>query len=47
MAALLPHKQLSINERSNGDLQILADGMSTDAGNRDKVLKAANGNSVH
>ena len=46
MAALLPHKQLSINERSNGDLQILADGMSTDAGNRDKVLKAANGNSV-
>lgn len=46
MAALLPHKQLSVNERSNGDLQILADGMSTDAGNRDKVLKAANGNSV-
>lgn len=46
MAALLPHKQLSIKERSNGDLQILADGMSTDAGNRDKVLKAANRNSV-
>lgn len=46
MAALLPHKQLSINERSNGDLQILADGMSTDAGNRDKVLKATNSNSV-
>lgn len=46
MAALLPHKQLSINERSNGDLQILADGMSTDSGNRDKVLKAANVNSV-
>lgn len=46
MAALLPHKQLSINERSNGDLQILADGMSTDVGNRDKVLKATNSNSV-
>lgn len=46
MAALLPHKQLSIKERSNGDLQILADEMSTDAGNRDKVLKAANRNSV-
>lgn len=46
MAALLPHKQLSIKERSNGDLQILSDGMSTDAGNRDKVLKAANRNSV-
>lgn len=46
MAALLPHKQLSINERSNGELQVLADGMSTDAGNRDKVLKTANENSV-
>lgn len=46
MAALLPHKQLSVNERSNGDLQILADGMSTDAGNRDNVLKTANSRSV-
>lgn len=46
MAALLPHKQLSIIERSNGGLQILADGMSTDAGNRDNVLKATNSNSV-
>lgn len=46
MAALLPHKQLSVIERSNGDLQVLADGMSTDAGNRDKVLKATNNNSV-
>lgn len=46
MAALLPHKQLSINERSNGELQVLADGMSTDAGDRDKVLKAANNCSV-
>ena len=46
MAALLPHKQLSINERSNGELQVLADGLPTDAGNRDKVLKTANENSV-
>lgn len=46
MAALLPHKHLSVGERSNGDLQVLADGMSTDAGGRDKVLKAANTNSV-
>lgn len=46
MAALLPHERLSISERNNGDLQILADGMSTDAGNRDKVLKATNTNSV-
>ncbi len=46
MAALLPHKKLSISERSNGDLQILADERSTDAGNRDKVLKSANRNSV-
>lgn len=46
MAALLPHKKLSISERSSGDLQILADERSTDAGNRDKVLKSANRNSV-
>ena len=46
MAALLPHTHLSINERSNGELQILADGMSTDAGNRDKVLKATKRKSI-
>lgn len=46
MAALLPHKQLSIKERSNGELQVLADGLPTDAGNRNKVLKTANENSV-
>lgn len=46
MAALLPHKELSITERNNGMLQILADGMSTDAGNREKVLKATNNKSV-
>lgn len=46
MAALLPHKSLTVRERSSGDLQILADGMSTDAGNREKVLQAANSRSV-
>lgn len=46
MAALLPHKELSVTERSNVELQVLADGMSTDAGNRDKVLKTANSKSV-
>lgn len=46
MAALLPHKKLEVVERNNGDLAVLADGQSTDAGNRDKVLKAANKASV-
>lgn len=46
MAALLPHKELTVEERSSGGLQVFADGMSTEAGNRDKVLKTANSNSV-
>ena len=46
MAALLPHKKLEVVSRSNGVLGILADGQSTDAGYRDKVLKANNPNSV-
>lgn len=46
MAALLPHDSLTVNERTSGDLQVLADGMSTDAFNRDKVLKVKNINSV-
>lgn len=46
MAALLPHKELSVTERSNGDLHVLTDEMSTDAPNRDKVLKATNAKSV-
>lgn len=45
MAALLPHSNLSVVEKPTG-LQILADGAPTDAGNRDKVLKAANLSSV-
>ncbi len=46
MAALLPHKKLEVVQRSNGVLGILADGQSTEAGNRDKVLKAAHAASV-
>ena len=46
MAALLPHETLSLAERTNGVLGILADGQSTDAGNREKVLRSANPASV-
>ncbi|MCC8098439.1 MAG: BREX-1 system phosphatase PglZ type A [Eubacterium sp.] len=42
MAALLPHKELSVKERTDGVLAVLADGQSTEAGYRDKVLKKAN-----
>ena len=45
MAALLPHKNLSIEEKPGG-LGILADGMSTEAGNRDAVLKNTDPSSV-
>lgn len=45
MAALLPHKELTVEERSGG-LAVLADGQSTDMGYRDKVLKAANPKSM-
>ena len=40
MAALLPHRKLEIVEKGNGTLAVQADGMSTDAGMREKVLKA-------
>lgn len=46
MAALMPHRKLSVQERPNGTLTVLADDMSTEMPNRDKVLKAANANSV-
>jgi hypothetical protein len=46
MAALLPHKNLDIVEKGTGALSILADGVSTDSGYRDKILKSANKNSV-
>lgn len=45
MAALLPHDELSV-EVQGGELCVLADGQSTKAFNRDKVLKSANPDSV-
>lgn len=48
MAALLPHEKLSVELKSgkNERLAVMADGQSTEANNRDKLLKNANGNSV-
>lgn len=46
MAALLPHQNLGIVEKASGNLSIVADGVSTDAGYRDKILKNTNQNSV-
>lgn len=46
MAALLPHNKLEVVEKQGGGLQVLADGQSTEANNRDKVLKNADQNSV-
>ncbi len=45
MAALLPHKELSVELKSD-KLSVLADGESTEAGNRDKILKSAKPKSV-
>ena len=45
MAALLPHKKISAELRA-GKLSILADGESTEAPMRDKVLKSANPKSI-
>ncbi len=46
MAALLPHRELTIHERDGGDLQVLADGRATDANYRDRILKGKNVSSV-
>lgn len=46
MAALLPHKKLTIVEKQNGGLQVLADEQSTESTNRDKVLKNSEAASV-
>lgn len=48
MAALLPHKALSVELKSGKAerLVVLADGQSTEANNRDKLLKAADPASV-
>lgn len=45
MAALLPHKELTVELRSD-NLNVLADGQSTASGYRDKVLKKADSASV-
>lgn len=45
-AALLPHKQLSVEVKGNGMLSVQVDGMPTDSGYRDAVLKAANPRSI-
>ena len=46
MAALLPHKELNNEEKTNGSLSVLADGEYTDSNYRDKVLKNENPASV-
>ena len=46
MAALLPYKELTVQEKPNGGLAVLADGKSTESTNRDKVLKTENPASV-
>ena len=46
MAALLPHQKLDVTEKGSGLLGVLADETPTDANYRDKILKAANPNSV-
>ena len=45
MAALLPHRKLAV-ERKGKNLAVLADGMSTESPDREKVLKARNPKSV-
>ena len=45
MAALLPHKELEV-EMHGAVLKVMADGVSTDAGYRDRILKAEKPNSV-
>lgn len=45
MAALLPHQELSISEKSDG-LSVLVDGQSSEMNDRDDILKKRNSNSV-
>lgn len=46
MTALLPHKELTAELKSNGVVGVLADGQPTDAQYRDGILKKANPASV-
>lgn len=45
MAALLPHRALTLSTET-GTVKVLADGMPTDSGYRDGILKAANPKSI-
>lgn len=45
MAALLPHKKLSLASKPSG-LNVLCDGMTTEMADRDNILKTANPNSI-
>ena len=46
MAALLPHKELSVQQKASSQLQVLVDGQPSEAGDRDGILKAANPHSI-
>lgn len=46
MAALLPHSNLNVVAKQGGGVSVLADGVSTEMPNRDKVLKSAHAASV-
>ena len=46
MAALLPHSRLNVVPKATGGVSVLADGLSTEMPNRDKVLKSAHSVSV-
>lgn len=46
MAALLPHKEISLDKKSSGDIKVLVDGKSTESTNRENILKQYNENSL-
>lgn len=46
MTALLPHKKLTVELKSNGNMSVLADGQPTDAQYREEILKKKNSKSV-
>lgn len=46
MAALLPHKELSVRLNAKEELEVLADGEPTVSSNRDKILKKNNPKSI-
>lgn len=46
MAALLPHKEITIEKTKNEDLKVLIDGQPTDSIYREKILQNANKESI-